>query len=241
MTAPSNTAYVNGISQVTGDNLNTFGQWITTVAQLRAFAPNPAVPYMTVYLQGYTAANDGGEGSFYWNTVTGTDDAGVTTVVPTGSTAGCWTRLNLNGSLLGTVTNNSAAAGYVGEYISSTVLSGSALSITTATPLNITSISLTAGDWDVWGNVVFVGASSTVTTQVTAAISTTTATLPTLPGGGGYAQISGTLGTTTTQVLPTGITRISIASTTTVYLVAQAAFTTSTMSGYGALNARRVR
>ena len=93
MSAPSNAAYVNGLSQVTGDQLNSFVQFTVTAAQLRAFSPNPAVPNMTVYMQGYSAAGDGGQGTFYWNTVTGTDDAGLTTIVPTGSTAGCWSRI----------------------------------------------------------------------------------------------------------------------------------------------------
>lgn len=93
MSAPSNSAYSNGISQVSGDQLNSFGQWCVTAAQLKAFTPNPAVPNLLVYLQGYSAAGDGGQGFFYWNTVTGTDDAGLTTIVPSGSTAGCWTRI----------------------------------------------------------------------------------------------------------------------------------------------------
>jgi len=93
MTAPSLASYSNGISQVSGDNLNTMLQFATTAAQLRAFSPNPAVPFMTVKMQGYSAAGDGGQGTFYWNTVTGTDDGGLTTIVPNGSTAGCWTRL----------------------------------------------------------------------------------------------------------------------------------------------------
>jgi len=93
MTAPSLASYSNGISQVSGDNLNTFASWCVTVAQLKAFSPNPAVPNLLVYIEGYSAAGDGGQGFFYWNTVTGTDDAGLTTIVPTGSTAGCWSRI----------------------------------------------------------------------------------------------------------------------------------------------------
>lgn len=93
MTAPALTSYSNGISQVSGDNLNTFLQFSITAAQLRAFTPNPAVPNLTIYLQGYSAPGDGGQGNFYWNTTTGTDDGGLTTIVPNGSTAGCWTRI----------------------------------------------------------------------------------------------------------------------------------------------------
>lgn len=100
MSAPALASYSNGISQVSGDNLNTMVQWGVTVAQLRAFTPNPAVPNLTVYLQGYSAAGDGGQGNFYWNTVTGTDDGGLTTIVPSGSTAGCWTRIGNSSAII---------------------------------------------------------------------------------------------------------------------------------------------
>lgn len=93
MSAPSLASYSNGLSQVSGDNLNTLAQWSVTTAQLKAFTPNPAVPNLLVYMQGYSAAGDGGQGFFYWSTTTGTDDAGLTTIVPSGSTAGCWVRI----------------------------------------------------------------------------------------------------------------------------------------------------
>lgn len=93
MTAPALSAYANGISQVSGDNLNTLIQWSVTAAQLRAFSPNPAVPNLLVYMEGYSGASDGGQGFFYWNTTLGTDDGGLTTIVPSSSTSGCWTRI----------------------------------------------------------------------------------------------------------------------------------------------------
>src|SRR4029077_4886616 len=51
--------------------------------------------------------------------------------------------------LLGTATNDNATAGNVGEYIESVIPAGAAIAITSATNTNLTSISLTAGDWDV--------------------------------------------------------------------------------------------
>lgn len=112
MTAPSLSSYANGISQVSGDNLCTFTQWAVNPAQLRGFSPNPAVPNLLVYLQGYSSAGDGGQGFFYWNTVTGTDDGGSTTIVPNGSTAGCWTRIGNTSSVYSpqTVSNGSNVA-----------------------------------------------------------------------------------------------------------------------------------
>jgi hypothetical protein len=105
MSAPALTSYSNGISQVSGDNLNTNVFWCTTAAQLRSFNPNPAVPNMTVYMQGYSAAGDGGQGFFYWNTGTGTDDGGLTTIVPNGSTGGYWSRIG-NSSVIYTPQSN---------------------------------------------------------------------------------------------------------------------------------------
>ena len=50
------------------------------------------------------------------------------------------------GGIVGTTTNNNAAAGCVGEYVSSAIEYASRVSLTTSTPANVTSISLTAGD-----------------------------------------------------------------------------------------------
>lgn len=120
MTAPSLASYSNGISQVSGDNLNTMVQWATTYAQIKSFTPNPAVPNLQIYMQGYSAAGDGGQGTFYWSTTTGTDDGGLTTIVPNGSSAGCWVRIG-----------NSSPS-----YVPQTVNSGSNTALTAANVVN---------------------------------------------------------------------------------------------------------
>lgn len=140
----------------------------------------------------------------------------------------------------GTTTNDDAAAGVVGEYTSSNIAAGSAVSLTTGTTANVTSISLTAGDWEVSGNVITNPGGSTSQTGLIAAISTTSATLPVAPGAGAYA-VGVYSGTANFLALPTGTRRLSIAGTTTVYLVANAAFTVSTNAAYGFIGARRVR
>ena len=55
---------------------------------------------MTVYMIGYTAAGDGGQGMFVWTAnSSNTDDNGVTTIVPYGNTSGgAWIRQSLGGS-----------------------------------------------------------------------------------------------------------------------------------------------
>lgn len=143
----------------------------------------------------------------------------------------------------GVTTNSSASAGQIGEFISSVVLIGSAIAITSAATVNVTSISLTAGDWDVSGEVwiAYAGSPSAVTIAG-GGITTTTATLPTIPATNTArnliqnSQISGA-----TQTLPLATTRFSLASTTTVFMVGTTTFTGGTSSGYGVLRARRIR
>lgn len=145
-----------------------------------------------------------------------------------------------NGQLPATATNDAGAAGKVGEYISATVLAGSAVSITNNTAANVASISLTAGDWDVSGTVSSKVAGSTVMTTLYGWISATSATLPTSPNSGAYANWAGSV-TGGDVTLATGTIRISIASTTTIYLGAQSGFSVSTNASYGFIGARRAR
>ncbi|MBR1193245.1 hypothetical protein [Bradyrhizobium sp. AUGA SZCCT0160] len=144
-------------------------------------------------------------------------------------------------SISGTNTNDSAAAGYVGEYSEASLASGSALSMTTNVDINVISLSLTAGDWDVEGWAWFnQNSGSTVTTVVQAWISTTSATRPTPPASGFLQQqVNFTAGNQ--HAIATGLKRISLSGTTTVYLSGRSTFTTSTQVIYGYITARRVR
>lgn len=141
--------------------------------------------------------------------------------------------------LTGTATNDNAGSGTVGEVISSQIVQGSAVSLTAGTPLNVTSISLTAGDWDLYGNIQFLPSGSTAVTVIYGGISTTTNTLPdtSLYGSwsGASAVVPGLIGVTPASQ------PIKLATTTTIYLVAQASFTVSTLGAFGYLYARRRR
>lgn len=139
------------------------------------------------------------------------------------------------GQLPGTATNDNANAGNVGEYISNVILFASGISLTTTTPMDVTSISLTAGDWDVFGNVTI-----TPTVSMTSFgcwISFTSATLPdfaldtgtNVPGGMGQSGAAAPF------------FRASLASTTTVYLSTMVDFGAGTAKACGGLYARRVR
>jgi hypothetical protein len=147
---------------------------------------------------------------------------------------------NANGgiAITGSNTNDSASAGYVGEYKSSVVPSGSAVSLTNNVNANITTLSLTAGDWDVWGTADF--SISSGAASLGGWINTTSATQPASPNGASIVQTTSS-SFTATNGFTVGITRISIASTTTVYLSANASFVAGTVVAFGFLGARRVR
>jgi hypothetical protein len=149
-------------------------------------------------------------------------------------------RLNI-GHLPGETSTGSASAGEIGEYIVSTVASPGS-GITNGVSANVTSISLTAGDWDVSGMIGFNGAASTT---VNAAIGGPSLTSATLDGTNGrqfsnYFNGATVFANTAIQMaIPTA--RFSLGSTTTVYLTANLNFAVSTASAFGTIRARRVR
>jgi phage gp45-like len=106
--------------------------------------------------------------------------------------------------------------------------------------MNVTSVLLTAGDWQVCGEVRFIPAGTTTVSSILAASNTTSATFPADPDIS-YATITATLTTGVNQRLPVDCKRYSLSSTTTVFLVAQAAFATSTMTADGSISGRRMR
>jgi hypothetical protein len=146
--------------------------------------------------------------------------------------------LSLPMTLAGTTTNDDAAAGDVGEYVESVIVFGSAVSLVDSVSANLTSISLTAGDWDVEGNVIFFSAAGTVT-QSEAGISIVSATQP---GSAlrAYSGVQHIVASYSDSILPPK-TRISIAGTTTVFLVATCTFSAGTIQVFGSMSARRVR
>lgn len=142
----------------------------------------------------------------------------------------------------GTNTNDSAAAGDVGEVQTESVVLGSAVSLTTATPANVTSKALTAGEWIVFGAMTFNPNAATNVTALNASLNTTSATSSLVPGQRwrqtfpGGSVLGGVYGGAMI-----GPFRISTTGTPTVYLVAEADFTVNTLAAYGILYAWRVR
>ena len=158
-----------------------------------------------------------------------------------------WAQINLaNGvtgalpssAVGGTTTNDSAAAGVVGQFIESEVLLAAAVTLASGATTNITSVSLTAGDWDVWG-LVALELTSTIN-HFFGALSLVSATFPTYPGKGAMFVLNDTAAIEN-PASPVGQRRVSVASTTTVWLVGGAGFSAGTAKAYGYIGARRAR
>ena len=140
--------------------------------------------------------------------------------------------------IVGTTLGDNANAGSDGEYISNSVTS---FSMTSGSIVNISSVSLTSGDWDCRGQVQTLPAASTTTTNLSIGISTSSGAFGSVASGSGYAQLQDLLGANLSQTVPIMDTRELISTTTTVYLVASVTFATSTMATNGYISCRRVR
>lgn len=177
-----------------------------------------------------------------------TFDSGTTGAVNVGTSSNAKTvtignsisgsKVNIYGEIDGVAT----AAGYIGQPLSSLIVSGSAVSLTTATPANVTSIALTAGDWDVMGEITYVATSATVVAAATweGGINTTTATLPTDGTEAFYATPAAITTASFNATITISRKIINSASASTAYLVAEATFTVGTVTAYGNITARRV-
>jgi len=143
--------------------------------------------------------------------------------------------------ITGTTTNDNAAAGDVGEFVSTNVANGTIFLAASGAYGNVASISLTPGDWDVTGVAVLNANGASYST-----------------GSWGVAVSSYSGNTTTDHVLgvnqlyfndysgndqagPVPVVRFSLASTTTLYLKATANYSSGSPYVYGRLSARRVR
>lgn len=136
----------------------------------------------------------------------------------------------------GTTSGDNASPGFVGQFISSVIPSGTPVSLTTITPANITSLSLLAGDYDIWGNVGFLIGGNCIVLE--GWISSVSASPPdaslisilSIPSG-----IANGTGFCVPQL------RFNLSAPTTIYLSADVSFSTSTVDAYGGIYARRIR
>jgi hypothetical protein len=150
------------------------------------------------------------------------------------------TVLTTTGQLIGngTTTNDSASTGQVGEVVLSTV---SLVNYpATGTWGDLTSISLTAGDWDI-AAITQQTTPGTMTGETRLGISTTSGNSATglTIGYNRLTFISATATTDSGGSIP--MYRLSLASTTTVYLKYFTEYSTGTPKASGTIIARRRR
>ncbi len=156
------------------------------------------------------------------------------TTLPAFTTSGI-TFSPTTGGITGTTTNDNAAAGKVGEFISSTVLAAAGVVLTTNTIADVTSIALTAGDWDVWGNVTIIPAA----TDLTAAVAWIGSSSASVPDESMVAAIyPGASAASAGMACP--YRRFSLAAPATIYLSCDQTFAT-TAKACGGIYARRPR
>lgn len=148
---------------------------------------------------------------------------------------------NTTSGVIGSTTNDAAATGSVGEYVSSTIAPGSAVTITTtATSQDITTISLTAGDWLVSINGAAQSTGS-VTTRIFFWIGTTAGNSAAEATAGTMADFNYALPINATVPGAVPSFRMSLASTTTVRYKAYANFSGTQPTMQGRISATRVR
>ena len=162
---------------------------------------------------------------------------------PTGGQIARWTdATHIQGvtGIPGSATNDSAAAGYVGECMEQTRLYASPLALSNATSVNLTPspLALTAGDWDICANVNLVITSSTTISTLAMSMSPTSLTFNNVSGFRAETCVPNTgtlLNCTLTPV------RISLAGSQNYYLVVNALINCTSCYAYGIIHARRVR
>jgi hypothetical protein len=223
-------------------------QIASTAYVLTSYATPPAIGNTTANSANFTSLGTNGLATLSSVTTSSATISGgainSTSVGATTPSSGSFTTLASSGTftpsstsgIVGTTTNNNVNTGGVGEYLTNQT---NTVSLTTGTPTNITSVSLTAGDWDVSGILNTVPAGTTTTSAISMSINTVSATIGGFALGATLYQYAATAGLQTT--VPTGTARISLATTTTVFLVASVGFAISTMSSNGFIRARRVR
>ena len=160
-----------------------------------------------------------------------------------GVTSAIQTQLNAKqatltaGQLPGTATNDSATAGNVGEFIISAVSSVAASASSSFS--DITSISLTAGDWDV---TLFMTVNSTNVGSVAyVAVGISSTPGNNAAGLANYSTLasSNLVGSPTVLIIPA--LRVTISTTTTYYAKGYSSYSGTTPYYAGRLSARRVR
>jgi hypothetical protein len=124
--------------------------------------------------------------------------------------------------------------------LNASVATGSAVSLSTGTAKDITSVALTEGTWLVKGMVYFKAAGTTTVTRAVACVSATLDTVDTTPGRFANTYLAGATGTNIGQdIAVSGMFGEFVVGSggATVHLVGQATFGVSTLTAYGQIDA----
>lgn len=235
----ANAIVTGGGAGAAPSTLASLGTTTTVLHGNAAGAPTFGAIALTTDVSGILPIANGGTGN---SSGTATVNANLTGDVTSVGNATIFTGKS-NGSLgqiPGETTTGSATSGNLGEYIESAIASPGG-SLTNLTAANVTSISLTGGDWDVSLNGAFLTGATTNLTQTIVGLSTTSATLDLSPGKFSVQNFAPTVFGAVNQTNVLQNYRISLASTTTVYFVARASFSVSTVTVWGLIRARRAR
>jgi len=132
--------------------------------------------------------------------------------------------------ITGTTLADNANVGAVGEYVTD----ASSVALTSTLPANIAQLTLTAGDWDVWGNGIASGATAYTETDISISLVS------------GLQGVQGTFNkysytSSGANVVSTPTVRVNVSASTPVYLVFALTFATGSYTGVGNIFARRVR
>jgi hypothetical protein len=136
-------------------------------------------------------------------------------------------------------TGANAAAGQVGEYMS---IDGAAITPVSGTGITLTSLNLTAGDWDVRGEIfLFTLAATTAVNYIGANLTLTNNAMDQVFSTATFNMITSLSAQGNNHSFPIGITRVNVSTTTRVYLVGQSNFTGTGLTLAGSMAARRMR
>lgn len=177
----------------------------------------------------YSGATFGG-GTYTGGTATNITFSGT-------QTGGTWAvGTYLTPYITGQTAGTSMPTGYVGEILTSTatVTVG-----TTSVSQNITSVVVSPGNFSCNGQVGFTPGSTTVITGLAVGLSSSSGSMPTNPTGASLAERA-TFTTGSAASMPTGNWLFNGTATSTVYLVTQDEFATSTMVATGAVTCERI-
>lgn len=224
-------------SSVTNTSLGFLDATSSIQTQLNALAPSASPTFtgtITTPLTASRAVATGAAGVLAASATTATELGFVS-----GVTSAIQTQLNAKqatltaGQLPGTATNDSATAGNVGEYVSSTV---NAFNFpATGTAGDATTISLTAGDWDISIGGHIEGGTSTDSIWWIGTTAGNSFAEQAAPYDNECRLIAGT-----TRSGTAGPIRKSLSGTTTIRLKIYAAFSVQPQF-WGTIRARRVR